>query len=442
MSAAAPVRVRSLQCPNCGGNVDLRAFAHTLNATCLHCQAILDTSSENVRILQRFSEKVRVQPLIPLGQRGKFDNVYYECIGFQIRTIFSEGEQWSWHEYLLFNPYYGFRYLVQYNGHWSSVLPLRGLPTFTQSLGRKAAQYGGQTYKHFSTSTAKTTFVMGEFPWAVRVGEQVTGEDYIAPPFMLSAEITKDEITWSQGQYMTGAEVWQAFQLPGAPPAATGIYLNQPNPHKGKPGAMWRTTLLLLLLWVVVLVYLSFSGGRRVLFQQDFTFAPSASGEHSFVTKYFEIKDGPKNVEVRIGTNLTNNWAYFNLALINETTGQGFDFGREVSYYSGTDSDGSWTEGSRSDNVTVPRVPSGRYYLRVEPQMDPALVRPGGIAQGVGYEIEVREGGAMVWPMFLALPFLLIPPIVVSARAGAFEGQRWNESDYSAGGDSSSGDDE
>ena len=43
-----------------------------------------------------------------------------------------------------------------------------------------------------------------------------------------------------------------------------------------------------------------------------------------------------------------------------KTTGQGRDFGREVSYYR--------DEGSPSDRVVLPHVASGKYYLRVEPE--------------------------------------------------------------------------
>ena len=53
----------------------------------------------------------------------------------------------------------------------------------------------------------------------------------------------------------------------------------------------------------------------------------------------FELTGRTSNVEISIRTDLNNNWAYFNFALINEGTGQDFDFGREVSYY--RDSDGS-----------------------------------------------------------------------------------------------------
>ena len=56
----------------------------------------------------------------------------------------------------------------------------------------------------------------------------------------------------------------------------------------------------------------------------------------------------PANVEITINTDLHNNWVYFNFALINQDTGQAYDFGREVSYYFGSDSDGSWTEGNRA----------------------------------------------------------------------------------------------
>ena len=35
----------------------------------------------------------------------------------------------------------------------------------------------------------------------------------------------------------------------------------------------------------------------------------------------------------------------------------------------------------------------------------------------------------------LVLPFLLIPPIVVSLRSASFEGARWAESDYAPSSD-------
>jgi len=49
-------------------------------------------------------------------------------IGYQQRTIKAGGEQYSWSEYLLFNPYREFRYLTEYAGHWNVVSTINALP--------------------------------------------------------------------------------------------------------------------------------------------------------------------------------------------------------------------------------------------------------------------------------------------------------------------------
>jgi hypothetical protein len=146
------------------------------------------------------------------------------------------------------------------------------------------------------------------------------------------------------------------------------------------------------------------------------------------VTKPFELKGRPSDVEISINTNLSNNWAYFNLALINADTGEAFDFGREVSYYSGRDSDGSWTEGGRTDSVLIPTVPSGNYYLRVEPEMDPNAVP-------LDYSLAVRRDVPSLSFLGIAGLLLLIPPAFVSFRSIKFESTRWQESDYASSGD-------
>lgn len=72
----------------------------------------------------------------------------------------------------------------------------------------------GVTYDHFQTAQAYTWFVIGEFPWQVKVGEIVTAADYVAAPKMLSSETTENEVNWSRGEYIDGKELWAAFQIP------------------------------------------------------------------------------------------------------------------------------------------------------------------------------------------------------------------------------------
>ena len=121
-------KVRTLSCPNCGGTIELRGYAQSINAVCIQCLTVLDTSSPEVRIIQHARAAERITPLIPLGTRGKFQGVEYEIIGFQVRTIYFDGDEYSWEEYLLLNPYHGYRYLTQYRGHWNLARTLRAIP--------------------------------------------------------------------------------------------------------------------------------------------------------------------------------------------------------------------------------------------------------------------------------------------------------------------------
>jgi hypothetical protein len=425
---------RQLNCPNCGGLIEVRGMQHTRSAVCAQCLTIIDPSTPELRIIQQFETRVRERALIPLGTRGKLHGTPYEVIGFQVRVIVVDSVEYSWQEYLLFNPYKGFRYLTHYQGHWNDVITIKGLPQITKSGGKKAAKYLGATYRHFQTSLARTAFVLGEFPWQVKVGESVEVNDYVAPPQMLSSEVSAGEVNWSLGTYLTGRQVWDIFKPPGAPPQPQGVFANQPSPHTGKVRDSWTTFMLLLLAWAVLLALFAFSASNREVFRQTFTYFPERAGEQSFVSDFFDLGGRTANVEVELRTDLNNNWAYFNLALINDQTGQGFDFGRQVSYYHGRDSDGNWSEGSARDSVVVPRVPAGRYYLRIEPETDPNDWKTSQTSS-IRYEVVVKRDVPSLFWFWVALPFLLIPPLFRTFRSASYEQRRWAESDYAPSGD-------
>src|SRR5258708_1402198 len=182
------VKPKALNCPGCGATVELRGFAHTLNVVCPNCLSVLDASNLQFQVLQEFQGKLRIQPKIPLGTRGKLAGTQYEVIGFQQREVLSDGDFFCWDEYLLFNPYKGFRYLTEYQGHWTFVRVMSALPVETRSGGKRAVFVQGRTYRHFDTMTAHTAFVLGEFPWQVRLGDGVPAQDFVDSPYMLSSE--------------------------------------------------------------------------------------------------------------------------------------------------------------------------------------------------------------------------------------------------------------
>jgi hypothetical protein len=417
------VQSAPLHCPNCGGSIQLRGFAHTLTAVCEFCGAVLDTSTPLFRIVQTAQSWQSPQPAIPLGSRGKLDGIEWEIIGYQVRGMESLGIAYEWREYVLFNPYRGFRYLSEYDGHWNFIQTLSRIPEGTAK--DRSVYLDGQRFRKFQSARAQTKSLLGEFPWRVQVGEQVNLVDYIAPPLLLSGEVTsgQKEITWSLGTYINGTQIWKAFQAPGAPPATYGVFENQPSPH-GSAAGLWGIFGWSFLGVIAVMILLSIAMHSKTVFEEHYVFYPNSTAEPSFVTPDFELKPPTGNVEVEIHTDLENNWMYLNLALIG-SDGHAYNFGREVSFYEGQDSDGHWTEGSRSASATISPVPAGTYFLRVEPEGEKSK-----LSSPVDYTLTVRQHVLSALYPVLALFLLAMPPIYKTWRIAAFEQARWRESDY------------
>jgi hypothetical protein len=414
-------QVKGLNCPKCGAAIALRSFGQAVTVVCGSCHCILDAKDPNLAILQQFEIKTSdIRPLIPLGTRGKLRGTDYEVTGFQRRSIQVDGITYCWHEYVLFNPYKGIRYLSEYNGHWNDISICKTLPTADFS----GATYLGESYKHFQSTSANTDFVLGEFPWQVRVGEQAAVTDYVHPPRVLSSEKLDKEVTWSIGEYMYGREIWDSFKLPGDPPAPTGVYENQPSPVSLNVTGMWVAFAAFAVFLLVLMAVFDMRAKKEPVLEESYQYnRADAKGEPSFVSDEFALGGGTSNVQVKTSAPVDNHWIYLNYALINQDTGQAWDFGREVSYYHGYDSDGSWSEGKRTDSVVIPSVPPGHYYLRIEPEVDPTL-------PATPYSVSVIRDVPVFGIYGIAFLALLVPVVIISFRAYTFERSRWSESDH------------
>lgn len=444
---------KALNCPSCGSAIELRAMGAAATVVCSYCSVTLDATNPQLVILQRFQAQMTVQPLIPLGSRGKLFGAVWEIIGFQQRGIDVEGTNYYWREYVLFNPYKGFRYLSEYDNHWSFVTPIPSIPVpGVNNMGRPTMTHDGVVYDHFQTAQAYTWFVIGEFPWQVKVGEIVGTADYVAPPKMLSSETTENEVNWSRGEYIDGKDLWAAFQLPGAAPVPIGVYSIQPAPPAAvHPGRPWKLFFLYAALLIGMMIYFSTRALDEIVLNQTYTFQPGAGGEKSFVTQPFELRGTSTNLKVDVTGNVDNSWAFFGMALINENTGQAYDFGRQISYYHGVDGGESWSEGDQNDSTILPSIPGGRYYLRIEPETEaPAPATNASYnPKPIIYTVRLIRDVPFYFRYFFGIFLLLLPLPFMGRKGSNFEAQRWTESDYGVPpgsmiwkSDSSSGDDD
>ena len=152
------------------------------------------------------------------------------------------------------------------------------------------------------------------------------------------------------------------------------------------------------------------------------TASAEASGDVKFSNK-FQL-DGGKNVLFDLSADVANNWVYATLDLVNDDTGSVVNIDKTIEYYSGYDSDGSWTEGSNTAAEVIGPVEPGTYVLRVEAQH-------GGLGS-VDLGVVIRQG-VFRWIWFwLFFGVLVIPFGAVTVHALSFRRRRWENSNVGA----------
>jgi len=380
---------------------------------CGNCGTQLDVSRPDIKIIQRY-QGVSQTFQIKLGTRGNLRGQLYEVVGAMRRS----DSGYAWNEYLLFNPYVGFRWLIQDGGHWSFCEPVKDVSAIGMRGGKLT--YRDQSYSLFNRGTAKVEAVIGEFYWRVETGDRAEATDYISPPYALSKEKSDGEVTWSLLTYLDPSEVDDAFRISSID--RSFVAFNQPNPFNqaAKPvGKIMVLALFAALLIQVVTAVKSRSvetslgiiNPAKVTESDDNTFGPiTLNASHSL------------NELSAAAYGMDNSWVELNCSLVNTKTGESYDFNNAFEHYSGYDSDGSWSEGSDHHTSLLRDVPAGEYNLVVNAATDnPAR------------QIDLRwKHDVTPWQNFWLVFFgiMLYPGYLLYRRYG-FEKQRWSQSDYS-----------
>lgn len=438
-------RVKSFSCPNCAGSVNIRAIGASINVVCAYCSSIIDTSDENYKVVDTFIKKIQRRTIIPLGQRGTLFGTLWETIGYMERT---DQEGYSWSEYLLFNPLKGFRWLSEFNGHWSFVTMIKDHLKIRKSADPVYVPYNNKDYTLFNAGKATVTFVIGEFYWQVRMGETVNLEEYISPPETLGVESTEEEIVWSVGTYVTPDEIKNAFQLAEPMPLPIGVAPNQPGPVTEQDKKLiqkyWKWLFNSL---IVLQIGICFGFGSNSVYKGEIDFTIEDKGKAK-VTTPFEIKDRVTSIDIELASPVNNSWVEISGDLVNDETGEVVEFEKGIEYYSGVDSDGSWSEGSTSTTADISGVRRGKYHLNIE-LLTPAMqnniaANPSNPLEPTKLAIEVKTGSTIWSNFFLAQLLLCLIPFYVWLKSKSFENKRWANSNFSpsTSDDSESEDDE
>ena len=426
---ARRVSAAAMGCPNCGGPLNLVAPDKAERVTCPNCDSLLDVNQGNLKYLHALNPSPAPDFVLPIGAEGTLkDDVRCKIIGAVARSVTFDGIKYFWHEYLLYNPRVGFRWLVHSDNHWNFVEPVNPAEVVSTAIYQTGAtvSYGGRNFKIFQDAPATVEYVKGEFYWRVEQGETVRAVDFISAPLMLSQEATRNEINWSLGTYMTNAEVEKAFGVTDLP-KPWGVAPNQP--FKGSFYYTWGALPLLLLLGVAIMM-IPVAGITSTVMSEQITLPPMQNSQapQTIFSRPFDLK-GNRNVRITANANVSNSWADLDVDLINEQSQEVESVNIPIEFYSGTDSDGAWTEGARETDATLSSLPAGKYTLRVEGTWQ-NWQQP--IPVGLKVEQNVNRGVNFL----CALIALAIVPFFGLIRKWSFEAARWKDSMFAPSGGS------
>ncbi len=436
---------RAITCPSCGGSIEIKAAGYTVNVGCQYCGSVLDVANPDVRLISEFQMAVRKLEL-PLGSRGMYGNVEWEVIGFLERS----DDESNWHEYLLFNPYGGYRWLIRSEGVWSMGF---ALPEEPANAFGDAINWDGMRFSlEYENVPTRTDYVLGEFYWRVQTGDTVQASFYAKDEALsLSCEKNADETNWTCVAVLPGEAIEQAFRSPdGSPLLFTGGPAPKPStapqsfaatsytPSTPRPPGEWLKLFRLAFATLVAClgVMYFFGMGSTVAKRQIEVTLDGPAKTFTIGTVTATRAYQPITVTAKAAEQFDNKWIDLEYTLVNQATQEAIPGYGVVEHYSGTDSDGSWTEGSYTGKAKFAGVPRGVYDLNVEASMKglaTSTSSPSYNPWSSGnqtYKIDIEAAtGAVFWGNLIVIALLLLVPVIVMFFRSLSGGGQWSTGD-------------
>lgn len=444
LSAARPaerkartVAAGTMGCPQCGGPLELSVPDKTERVACPFCSSLLDVDKGNLKYLKTLRPSPNDNFVIEIGAEGTFRDAEFKVIGAMARSVVIDGIKYFWHEYLLYQPMIGFRWLVNSDDHWNFVEPVNPAEVETNNIyaAGGSVRYDGRKYAIFQHAPAAVEFVKGEFYWRVEQGETVRATDYVNAPMMLSLEQGQGEINWSVGVYVPRREVEKAFGISGlAKPR--NVAPNQP--FEGSFYYTWGL-IPILLLFIFAVFMIPLSGFSTVVLSENFTLQPTSPSAVTanpalpappakpqvIFSKPFELEPY-RNVRISAIAPVSNSAVDLEIDLINEQNATVESLVIPISFYSGVEGGESWSEGGRDNDATLSSLPAGKYTLRVEGTTE-------GVKQPIRVDLKIEQNVVRGLNFICALILLVIFPVLAVIRKISFESSKWSESMFMGG---------
>jgi hypothetical protein len=173
----------------------------------------------------------------------------------------------------------------------------------------------------------------------------------------------------------------------------------------------------------IQLFFVLFSSHRLVLdtvanFEQG-------SSANPFQSEAFKLSGHPSNLVIHQNASLSNDWFGTEITLVEKDSGQRYQASREMSFYSGQDADGYWSEAHNQSEIIFSKIPTGNYTLEVKPYTE-----NNGSSNGIYDNIKVYRDVAQWSNLWILWLVLIVIPLIFFYLRHRFEVKRWQDSDH------------
>lgn len=421
--AGKQIKPQVFKCESCGANLEVSAPGYSSLIVCPKCLSSIDITHPLPKLIEKYEGALKYTPEIPLGSFGVIKGIKWKVIGFMVRKDLTY--DFSWSEYLLFNPYHGFRFLLDIDSYYSlgQALDYPVLQKLGKTTDIQIPEYKNN-FRLYNRGRAEVIYVVGEFYWQAQIGDRVSMEDFISPPYVLSVEKIETEVSNSVSEFIEHSEIKKAFaHVPGltltTPWKASA---NQPNPYQKNYAAIMKTWSVSVTAIVVVFFFFLISKKELPVTSFNLEDGDFNNTQKEFISPAFDLPDSYGNIELKLDSNVSNHWLSANVSLINEVTGEDYTAETGVEYYSGYDDEGSWSEGSMYSSHLLSGIPGGKYHAEISADTDMPSKK---------LRLAISRNSSMWLNFWIALFGVCIYPLWTIWRHRAFEISRWDDSDFS-----------
>jgi len=326
---------------------------------------------DGFKVLAQYRDMPRPDGPFALGDAGDVMGVHQTVVGIVGVQSRIEGEMYYWTNYQLYAPTHGYSWMTWNDGHLTHSRKVRDGTDHTQA----------------------SFFPKGDFPAMGRNFKMF------------------DEIETELQTYLNRKDVMESFGFDDDLPSPNGVHAIQPF----EPGALHMSAAsaakVFLPFAAVGALGLMLLGGGSTVAQTRI--ANTAAGG----ALTFEAPSTTRLMSIEMSAPLRNQWAWYDMTLVHDESGEEVEFGSGLQYYSGRSGGESWSEGSQEKyTLRIANAPLDKNVSRSDRQQ---------FASSAPLSIEVRQNvfvSRYFWILAIVLGLIFGS---LKMREWLFEGARW-----------------